>query len=112
VSAPQVPEGRLAATATRFQFLPDAIFVGDPMDTADLHNPVAITVDWRGGDRWAVLRGPGWSPQLVWCEQNHEWEYEPLPSSRGADFLVRCRYSLDDAMRIAERLANEPKERP
>lgn len=77
------------------------------MDTAHLHDPFVITVEWRGGDTWAVLRGHGWSPQRVWCESAGEWEYEPQPSSRDDDFLARCRYDLTTALAIGFRLTNE-----
>jgi hypothetical protein len=91
--------------ATRFEFRPPEVFQGHPKFTAHLYDSRAITVDWRGGDRWAISAGSGGSPQEVWCERDGEWEYEPIPSSRDDDFLARCRYSLDDALLIGARLA-------
>ena len=100
-------EPTLTPVATCYEFLPDELFTGDPMDhaveAADLW-PV-ITVSWRGGDRWAVCRGTT-SPQWVWCEADGDWEWEPLPSSREDDFLARTRYGLDEALAIGRRLAN------
>lgn len=28
------------------------------------------------------------------------WEYEPLPSSRDEEFFERCRYTLDEALKV------------
>lgn len=98
-------EGPLVAIATRYQFRPPAMFRGEPMDTAHLDNPLAITVEWRGGGTWAVLRGPGWNPQPVWCEARDGWEYEPSPSERSDDFLERTRYPLERALEIGAELA-------
>lgn len=33
-----------------------------------------------------------------------EWEYEPIPSSRDDDFLVRARWSEDEAKAVALRI--------
>lgn len=97
----------LVPVATRYSFRPPEMMRGAPMDTARLYNPHEITVEHRGGGTWAILHGPGWSPQAVWCERRGEWEYEPLPSSRDDAFLARCRYDLETALRIAGRLAAE-----
>ena len=41
----------------------------------------------EGPDKWAVRNGGS-------CLNNEgEWEWEPLPSSRDDDFLARCRFS-------------------
>jgi hypothetical protein len=49
------------------------------------------------GDKWAVRR-------LGWClRKDHEWEYEPLPSSRDDDFYARCRFdSINEAISAYE----------
>lgn len=99
----------IAATATCYQFQPAEVFQGRPFDHDDLYDPIAVTVEWRGGDRWAVLRGHGWSPQLVWSEKHQAWEYEPSPSSLDAEFEKRCRYSLEVALAIGQRLAEHPE---
>ena len=98
--------------ATRYEFRPAAIFDGDPMETADLYDSHAITVDWRGGGTWCVSRGHGWSVQYVWCEKKGEWEAEPSPSNRDANFLRRTRYQLDQALAIGSRLATNGAPRP
>lgn len=95
----------LEPIATRFQFLPQEVFAGEPRHTSYLVHPLSITVEWRGGGTWAVLRGSGWDPQLVWCEVDGVWEYEPIPSSRTSEFLARTRYPLDQAMAIGAVLA-------
>ena len=91
----------LKPTATRYEFQRPELFAGEPMG----YNYRAIAVEWRGGGTWAVTEGSGRSS--VWSEKKGEWEYEPLPSSRSKAFLRRTRYPLDEALAIAERLANE-----
>lgn len=98
----QVPSD---AHPVRYLFGPDELFHGDPMDTAHLADPIAINVTWRGGDRWAVERGHGWSPQMVWDDTAEEFVYEPLPSARSDEFKRRTRYSLAEAFLAARRAA-------
>ena len=46
-----------------------------------------ITLEWRGDGTWAICHlGSVYS-------RNHEWEYEPNPSSRSDEFIARTRYS-------------------
>lgn len=92
--------------ATRYEYLPPAIMRGDPMETAHLYEPFAITVEWRGGDTWCVSRGHGWSSNRVWDIGINDWTYEPIPSERDDDFLRRCRFSLMQAVAVADRLAS------
>lgn len=54
-----------------------------------------IRVEWRGDDRWAIIRGSACYNMLG------EWEYEPMSSHRTEEFIVRCRFPLDDALRRA-----------
>lgn len=91
--------------ATTYAFRDPVVMTGSPMDHADAWDFREITVDHRGGSRWAITNGHG--SGLVWCERDGEWEWEPLPSNRDGEFLARCRYSLDDALRIAARLDAE-----
>jgi hypothetical protein len=52
-------------------------------------------------DTWAVRQGP-------WClNAGLEWEYEPLPSSRGDDFLRRTRFTKDEALELAAAYISE-----
>jgi hypothetical protein len=54
-----------------------------------------IRVEWRGDNDWAVT-------DTGLCLNNSgEWEYEPPPSSRSEDFLTRCRFSLEEAIKRA-----------
>lgn len=56
-----------------------------------------LRVEWRGG-AWAITnRGD--------ClNRDGKWEYEPQPSSRTPEFFERCRFGLDEALRLAVQL--------
>lgn len=90
---------------TQYQFQRPICFEGAPLDHAGEYDSFAITVEWRGGDRWAVCRGPGWRPGQVWCAGLQDWVYEPSPSERSGEFLSQTRYSKDEALRIGLDLA-------
>lgn len=95
---------RLAPHPTRYEFRPAKVFTGSPKDhELDSH---AITVDWRGGGRWTVSLGSGWSSQRVWSVVEGDWVYEPLPSERDDKFYAATRFDLDHALALAESLAN------
>ncbi len=32
--------------------------------------------------------------------RNHQWEYQPLPSNRGVDYIKRTRFTLKEALVI------------
>lgn len=49
-----------------------------------------IYIEERNKDSWAIVSSP-----LVLNKQG-EWEYEPMPSSRDKEFLLRCRYFSSD----------------
>lgn len=55
-----------------------------------------ITVEWRGGDRWAVTRSG------CCLGSDGEWEYEPLPSSRTDEWKAAHRFDVDTALRLAQ----------
>jgi hypothetical protein len=58
-----------------------------------------------GEDTWAVRT-------RSWClNRDGEWEHEPIPSSRTAEFFARCRFSLGEALALAEQHAREEAER-
>ncbi len=54
-----------------------------------------LRVEWRGTGLWAVVQGG------ACLNKEGQWEYEPLPSSRDEAFFDRCRYTLDQALRLA-----------
>jgi len=61
-----------------------------------------LTVDWRdnvGDESLWVISNNG----LV-LRDDGEFVYEPSPSNRSEEFIARTRFSLDDAMRIADEL--------
>lgn len=58
-----------------------------------------ITVEWRGGDRWAVCR------RKHCLGHDGIWEAELQPSSRDDAWLATHRYSYDAAMALAARHA-------
>ncbi|MFE6474550.1 hypothetical protein [Streptomyces rochei] len=54
-----------------------------------------ITVEYRGDDRYAVLR-------LGWCLGiDGEWDYEMRTSERTDEWLAAHRFDLDTALRLA-----------
>lgn len=55
----------------------------------------AITVEERGPNRWAVLRGS------ACLGADGTWEHEPRPSSREDDWLTSHRFPLEEAQRLA-----------
>lgn len=89
-------EPDLLPHATEFSFLPAGASFGD--------NNVqyfTVTVSRRSNGLWAVL----WMGQC-WNARTKDWEYEPSPSGRSEDFLVECRLSLQDAVRVAHEAPN------
>ena len=59
----------------------------------------AVTVEARGHGNWSVSNGG-----YVY-DKNGKDDYEPMPSSRTDAFLNRFRFSLPEAIRIAEKVA-------
>lgn len=58
-----------------------------------------ITVEWRGGDHWAVC----WFGECLGADG--EWDYEPRPSSREDDWLETHRFTLGIALMLAKQEA-------
>lgn len=55
-------------------------------------------VSWRGDDRWCVR-------DMLYCyDKDGNRAYEPLASSRTDDFKDRFRFSLDEALALAQKL--------
>ena len=59
------------------------------------HGHYAITVQWRGGETYAVKRH-----SLV-LGADGKWDYEPMPSSRDDAWIATHRFSYDEACRLA-----------
>lgn len=78
--------------ATEFVFTPAGT---DRTDMDARH--FRVHVSWRGAETWAVV----WMAE---CWNGTGWEYEPLNSSRDDDFLARCRFTLEDAVKHARTL--------
>lgn len=82
----------LLATATSFEINRDKFTGG-------------VTVERRqqlsGPDRWAVVDG------RAVLNTDGEWEYEPLPSNRTDEFLLRTRFSLEEALKLGRAVAWE-----
>ncbi len=64
-----------------------------------------IRVVWRNGherhDLWAITR------HYACLAEDGLWEVEPMPSNRSDEFLKRCRFPLDEALRRAAKYINE-----
>ncbi|GAA4225990.1 hypothetical protein GCM10022254_09400 [Actinomadura meridiana] len=66
-----------------------------PPDNIDAFH-FTITVEWRGGDLWAVLR------YGECLGTDGKWDYEPRPSNREDDWLDAHRFDLDTALKLAQ----------
>lgn len=84
------PEPTVQATAYEVSFLPES----------DINRPYfAITVEYRGGDRWAVVR------HRQCMNAKGEWSWESIPSEREDDWLADHRFDLETALRLAKEAA-------
>lgn len=63
----------------------------------DEHYAWSVTVEWRGGQEWAVCRGRACYDR----SGNQNWEL----SSNSAEEIAKYRFPLGDAISIAERVA-------
>lgn len=87
-----MPEPYVRATRYVVNLLPDS------EDVLGGH-VFEISVEWRGDDRWAVLRHR-------WClGVDGTWDYELRPSEREDDWLDTHRFDLDTALRLAKEAA-------
>ena len=59
----------------------------------------AITVEYRGADRWAVLRG------TRCLAADGTWDFEPNPSSRTKEWRDSHRFDEQTALRLAREAA-------
>jgi hypothetical protein len=87
---PGVPEPFVQATRYEVSLLP----------ADDINRSVfTIDVEFRGGDRWAVVR----HRQCLNAEG--EWSWESLPSEREEEWLAEHRFDLDTAQQLAKKAA-------
>lgn len=61
----------------------------------ELRRHYVVTIEWRGGDRWAVVHG-----RHVFGSHG-EWEFEPLNSYRTDEWKQKFRFDFKTATRIA-----------
>jgi len=75
-----------------------------PPPERDAHTPITVSRMWqRDGSALFAVR---WRGRCL--NDDGEWEWEPIPSSRDAAFMARCRFtSLGETMLRAERAAIE-----
>ena len=59
-----------------------------------------LYVEKRGAEQWAVTTASG-----CCVSTDLRSVYEPLPSNRSEEFMEKCRFTLDEALDIAERFA-------
>jgi len=93
VAAAQAPGPdplEITVEATQYTITPAAL-----RDTYD-GSVWSVTVEYRGKGKWAVLN-VGRTLTV-----DGDWEEEPRPSSREDNYLARCRFELEDALRLAQ----------
>lgn len=84
-----------------FNAIPEEIRELDEYDEASHFD---VYVEWRSKDRWAVV------DRFKACyNREGKRDYEPQPSSRDEDFLKEYRFSLEEAVEIAQRVAKTVK---
>ena len=86
------PDGNVVVQATRYSVC------AMPLDNPEAHS-FTITVEWRGGDRWAVC----WIDKCL--SASGSWTHERLPSGRSEEFKRRHRFDLETALALARKVA-------
>ena len=71
----------------------------EPIPCAYRFENSTIRIEWRGGDKWAVV-----DVGRLCLNSDGEWEYEPMPSNRDETFLGRCRFSFEEAVALARKV--------
>ncbi len=94
---PEVKELLSHINELSFNALPDYI-LNDP-DNTDGRRYFTVSVVKRNVDAWAVTDYMGHV-----YGRDLEDSYEPLPSSRDEDFIAKYRFSLAEAVEIAEKV--------
>ncbi|MEU8756248.1 hypothetical protein AB0C88_37750 [Streptomyces chartreusis] len=70
-------------------------------ENADPGGAYAITVEYRGDNRWAVLR------HTLCLSASGQWDRERNTSEREEEWLDTHRFDLDTALRLAEEQASD-----
>lgn len=79
----------VAVHATRFQV------TVLPLDDVNASN-WSLIVEYRGHDRWAVLRGA-----RMCLSRGGSWDYEVIPSEREDEWIAEHRFEYAEAIRLA-----------
>lgn len=87
--APTVPAATVQPTRYEVSCLPEG----------EDRRHFALTVEYRGADRWAVAR----HGQCLAADGT--WSYEPSPSNREDEWIAAHRFDLDTALRLAREAA-------
>lgn len=90
---PELPEG--------VRTLVTEVTVTSVLDPDYLDPDYEVTVQWRGGETYAVTR----RKQCYDADGDCDWE--PQPSNRDSDWLARHRFSYDQAIALAARVCAE-----
>lgn len=84
----------IPAVATVTEYLVSCL----PLDDINASG-FTITVAWRGGDLWAVVR------HTACLNKDGYWDYEPIPSERTDEWIAEHRFELATALRLAKEAA-------
>lgn len=90
-----------AAPATQAEARPTRYTVNPVAEHADPGDIYAITVDYRGDDRWAVLR------HGLCLSDDGKWDRERVSSEREEEWLDTHRFDLTTAKRLATEQATD-----
>jgi len=89
---PEIPAAKVRVTRYDVSCLPE-----DDINA----RAFTLTVEWRGGDRWAVMDGP------FALDANGVQDYEPRSSAREDDWLATHRFDEQTALELARRAAQK-----
>lgn len=87
----------LLAHATEFVFTPR---VEEGEEEVEAFRHFRVYVQWRSEGRYAISRY-----SEIW--DGKEWVYESLPSNRTDEFIAKTRFSLEDAVAMAQELPDK-----
>lgn len=82
-----------------------SFYITCPTASEELERHASVEVVWRAPDRWAICHAGDSS--TVWSRSGACFTWEPMPSSRTPEHLADTRFSLEDALEIAPRAAQE-----